>query len=347
MKLLRYTILFFLSIVSILIVSCSEKVATTQDANPETTNSEEEALSGPYLYENLAVFLVHGENAIKDDNLLTLDEALDDGKIIVHETGDVNELSVENISNSVVFIQAGDIVKGGKQDRVFQDDLVVPAKSGKLPIAAFCVEQGRWAPRADEDQTSFGSSKKYLSSKELRLAAKSQEGQSAVWKEVQNFQEKIKYKLNKDVTSEVSPTSLQLTVENEDIKKTVELYTKEINDLVKDKENVIGAVFVINGEVVGADVYASSVLFKKLWPKMLDAYATEALADLNQGESFDVVSEEKVNDWLFQQKAGNESEKRVAKGVSVKSIENDSEVVSETYGKKYGDKPIRKNYIKK
>jgi len=58
--------------------------------------------------------------------------------VIVHETSEVNELSIENVSQTEeVLVQAGDIVKGGDQDRVLAVDLIMPARSGKVPIAAF------------------------------------------------------------------------------------------------------------------------------------------------------------------------------------------------------------------
>src|SRR3982750_4118434 len=76
-------------------------------------------ISAPYSYKNLTVFLIYGKDELKNKNILTLQEALDRKIFAVYETSDVNELQVENKSKDFeVFIQAGDIVKGGKQDRV-------------------------------------------------------------------------------------------------------------------------------------------------------------------------------------------------------------------------------------
>jgi hypothetical protein len=62
----------------------------------------------------------------------------------------VNELIVENLSDEEVYIQSGDIVKGGRQDRTLGYDLIVPKKSGKVKITSFCVEHGRWSARGRE-----------------------------------------------------------------------------------------------------------------------------------------------------------------------------------------------------
>ena len=77
----------------------------------------------------------------------------------VYETKDVNELAIRNLSNQDIYVQAGDIVRGGDQDRMISIDFIVPPKSGRMPIAAFCVESGRWNKRGKEENASFGSSR--------------------------------------------------------------------------------------------------------------------------------------------------------------------------------------------
>ena len=76
------------------------------------------ALSGPFIHQNLAVYLIHGRDVHPGTKFLTLQEALAAKQVIVHETGAVNELQLENVSSEFeVFIQAGDIVKGGRPRR--------------------------------------------------------------------------------------------------------------------------------------------------------------------------------------------------------------------------------------
>ena len=81
---------------------------------------------------------------------LVLEEAIDCATALVHETGSVNELLIENAGDVDLFIQAGDIVKGGRQDRTIGVDFVVPARSGRIPLPVFCVEQARWHRRGEE-----------------------------------------------------------------------------------------------------------------------------------------------------------------------------------------------------
>lgn len=146
-------------------------------------------VSGPYAHENLAVYLIHGRDRLADRDFLTLEEALDAKLVVVHETGEVNELAVENLlPDREVYIQSGDIVKGGRQDRVIASDFIVPAKSGKMPISSFCVERGRWSRRGGESATAFSVSREQLATKALKLAAKLEGDQSAVWREVASAQ---------------------------------------------------------------------------------------------------------------------------------------------------------------
>ena len=75
-------------------------------------------LEGPFTHGNLTVFLVHGRDTIKGVTFITLQEALVQRKVVVRETRSVNELTIENVSTDEVYVQSGDIVKGGAQDRM-------------------------------------------------------------------------------------------------------------------------------------------------------------------------------------------------------------------------------------
>ena len=123
----------------------------------------------PVVHANLAVYFLRGTSQ-PGPVPLTLAEALAKGVVTVHETGQVNQLQVENTGSEDVFIQAGDIVKGGQQDRVLTVSLLLSPMSGRLPLGAFCVEQGRWSARGKEDVKRFASAEKSVPSREAKLA---------------------------------------------------------------------------------------------------------------------------------------------------------------------------------
>src|SRR6184192_3275599 len=169
----------------LLFVSAFLTMAQAKDP-PPNSNPEAQRLSGPYTCDNLTIYLIHGPSLLKDD-YVTLPEAMASKKVIVHETGNVNELAVENTSDVTVYVQSGDIVKGGRQDRTIAIDLVLPPGSGKVPVASFCVEHGRWSQRAGEPTTQFSGSSDAVAGLKMKLASNSAYGagggQSRVWEE--------------------------------------------------------------------------------------------------------------------------------------------------------------------
>jgi hypothetical protein len=257
----------------------------------------EPVISGPHVHDNLAVYFVHGESA-PGPVPLTLQEALGKGSVRVIETGEVNELKVENTGDEDVFIQAGDIVKGGKQDRVLTLSFVLPPKSGEVGLAAFCVEQGRWSARGIEDVKAFASAREAMPSRKAKLvmarrpaaaateesagdarAADTYASQREVWASVASTQEKLSGRLNETVTASVSESSLQLSLENEKLQKERNRYVDALQKAGEASDDIVGYVLAINGRVVSADVYPSNGLFRKMWDKQLAAGVTEAIGE--------------------------------------------------------------------
>ena len=306
-------------------------------------------VTGPYNKNNLSIYLIQGQDRIKSQSYLTLGEAMQEKKVKVHETSKVNQLSIENMSQSQhIYIQAGDIVKGGKQDRVFSTDMVLEPGSGKINIASFCVEQGRWNKRGKESAKEFNSSTKKLSSKELRLAARLKNNQSEVWQEVAKAQQKLSHNVGGDVKSKDSGSSLQLSLENKRLQSKTTEYKKEFLSLLSNKNNVIGYAFAINGKLNTADIYANQSLLKKLWPKIIDAMATESVAEHKKERIIKNPEPVDVEQWMKNAKQGTLSTRELKPGLMQDTVENDTEVRFDTYsGSGTKKKLYRQNYIKK
>ena len=303
-------------------------------------------ISGPFTHKNLTIYLIHGKNMVEGRSFLTLQEALEQKKVVVYETKSVNELSIENRSNEDIYVQAGDIVKGGQQDRVLAVDLIVPPRSGKMPIAAFCVESGRWNKREGERAEVFSSSEEVVATKDLKMAAKSAKSQGDVWKNVTVAQDKLSENVGTRVNSTVSESSLQLAVENRQVQETAAGYINALAGVVKGKNDVIGYVFAINGKANSADVYASSELFKKLWPKLLKANAIEAIAELKRDQKFEPATAEQVQSFLAEAESSKPSEKEVTARIRLLTREDEKNILFETQDRSQ-KKWIHRNYIRK
>ena len=220
---------------------------------------------------------------------------------------------VRNLGDREVFIQSGDIVKGGKQDRVLLTSLIVPPNSGYIPIGAFCVEAGRWASRGREKVGEFSTSAYRMPSRAGKIAImKSMRRESApeadrigrleerwpglrirrgarrrtgsyhqgdIWRSVALMQDALGRAVRARVADERSRTSLQLSLENKRLASALAGYEKALGSLLERHPHAVGYVFAVNGEINSGDEFGSAGLFRKLWLRQLKAAATEAIAE--------------------------------------------------------------------
>ncbi|SRR5260221_12113624 len=146
---------------------------------------------------------------------------MEQNKVVVYETKQVNELAIENLSAEPVFIQQGDLVK-------------VETKTGWLPLAAFCVEQGRWSRRGNESATVFsGSTGLSTALGAVAFDPRSMWSQLSVWNKVTALQEALASSLRKQrgaglaaVRAPASPTSLVLTQTSPTVEEAAGAYMK-------------------------------------------------------------------------------------------------------------------------
>src|SRR5260221_6055252 len=209
-------------------------------------------------------------------------------------------------------------------------DLILPPRSGRIPISAFCVENGRWSKRGTEEVTVFNSSSNVVAGRELKLAAKNAESQGEVWRQVAVAQDKLSANTGTRVNGASSPTSFQLALENKTVQANADSYVKALRGIIAGQTDVIGYVFAINGKINSADIYASSTLFKKLWPKLLQASAIEAVAELRRGEKFDAPKPVEVQGFLDDGSKGTEKEKDVSSRVQMVTRDSKDNVSFDT-----------------
>jgi hypothetical protein len=310
-----------------------------------------ERISGPVSHENLTVYFIHGPST-PGKVPLTLDEALAKRVVQVRETGNVNQLELENLGLDEVFIQSGDIVKGGQQDRTLMVSLILPAKSGRVPIASFCVEQGRWSARGREDVKSFSTASASVPSREMKLAmkvpqpvavpelrgrgpalasaaAETSARQGAVWEGVKKMQDKLSRNVGSPVSAAQSTSSLQLALENEKVVAQQNSYVAALRAAGEADSDIVGYAFAVNGKLNSADVYPSNGLFRKMWTKLLNASATEALG--HKDESRDAApSIDAVMAFLGDAEKGKGSEKPLNVGVKLDTREGEKAFFFET-----------------
>jgi hypothetical protein len=165
-----------------------------------------------------------------------------------------------------VFVMAGEVIIGGKQDRIIGRNTVIPAKTTQ-EVPVFCVEHGRWDGKTKEFTTA-----KALAHGRLRGQA-SYAAQQDVWNEVA-----AKNKARKTETA--SGTYRQVAQQQSD--GTLATMEKQIEAALAklpaaDRTRMVGYAVALNGVVATVDLFGSPALFKKLETKLVRSYLTEAV----------------------------------------------------------------------
>jgi hypothetical protein len=274
----------------------------------------------PIRHGNLTVFPVVAAKSYPTGEFLTLDEGLRSGEVVVTEAGNVqglirrhpapairndgaqvNRLVLVNNSKRPLLLLAGEIVTGGKQDRVIGKDRIVPAESDPVDLSVFCVEPGRWVATSEH----FGASEAMyggtvggatprpqppmamMAQPSVRAKAMGDKNQGEVWDEVRKQREAVTVEMA--AAAPTVPTDMAHTssyarlMENEEVRKQVDAVAKPIErnyqSLIRQlrDRNAVGVVVAVNGRIIWADVFASTDLLQKYWPKLVRSYASEAV----------------------------------------------------------------------
>lgn len=293
----------------------------------QTTSIDGINIEAASTVQNLTLFILTGEEKVKGQNYKTLSKAMEAKEVVVNETGQVNELSIDNNSDHYIFIHSGDIVKGGKQDRTISYDVIVPPNAKNVSLESFCVEQGRWQQREEEEVASFGSNTKMLSSRDLKLAAKHNKNQSEVWSKVSEQKKDLSKNISEktgnqvDVSATESNTSLQLALESKDLEKIKKEFYTELEDLINTPK-AIGYAYAINGEMYGVEIYNNQQLFKDLWDKILESVIVEAISKQGEEPIGISTSEDVVAFMSAVKKDEKGSLKEVNKSTNFSTVEN-------------------------
>ena len=245
---------------------------------------------------NLAIFPVVGGKPYDTSQLLTLDEGIRSGQVVVTEAGsdrglvrgehpvrdrgsaEVNRLVLYNNSGRPLLLLAGEIVTGGKQDRVIGADRIVPPKGGPMDLSVFCVEPGRWV----ESSAKFGSMAAQMAQPSVRMPAMAEQNQMEVWNQVRASNAKMAGSLSASEShGDVAHTSSYAGVfASPPVQAMLEQYGGHASEVaILDelrKQGAVGVVVAVNGNVEWADVFASPDLLGQYWPKLMRSYVAEA-----------------------------------------------------------------------
>jgi len=288
---------------------------STCACGPEVGGGSEEnwRLAKPITYENLTIFPIVAPGDSDTSGFETLDEALASGDAIVSEQGgaiqrtrdgraqpsysgaQVNQLVLVNRGKRPLLLLAGEVVSGGKQDRIIGKDRIVPIGAPPLPLDVFCVEHGRWTSGTDK----FAAAKTMVHPSVREKAAVEQD-QGQVWAAVSGQGARAGRGGTSSTATEAAPVissdalssviassaptqSYRQIYQSRAVGDSVESFAEEIERRFNREksgmkgERIVGVVVAYGGEIAWSDAFASSELFESYWPKLLRSYVVEAL----------------------------------------------------------------------
>jgi hypothetical protein len=224
-------------------------------------------VGAPITFANLTLFPVYpSERTQPAEEHLTLDEALKEKLIEVQELpeAEVNRVRVTSHADRPIHLMAGDIILGGKQDRVVATDTIIPPRAKDVDVEVFCVEHGRW-----DGSMRFTSGE--FASGALRYEALAGKDQGKVWNRVAH---EVFAASAYSATGSYRSVARQPAAEGK-----VDRYLQALLGPLSRDPRAVGVVVAVNGRVTSADLFRDGGLFRKQLPKLLKSYARDAVQE--------------------------------------------------------------------
>jgi hypothetical protein len=211
----------------------------------------------------LRIFWLHAETTARPLPIATVEEARSRGDLVVTEQqqATVPTILVENRGKLHALLLGGDILVGGKQNRIVSEDVLLPPRSGPRDVTVYCVEQGRWGGQAQSFE-----SKGSFAAPGLRARVMERADQGRVWAEVRKYSA---------LAQAPSPTSsYQAIYEKPEVKD----HQREVEQTfdVRPSSGARGAAAFVGERLTGLDLFEDAGLFAREWPKLLRGHALDA-----------------------------------------------------------------------
>ncbi|MGA2205345.1 MAG: DUF6569 family protein [Terracidiphilus sp.] len=282
--------------------------------------------------------------SLEQTPFITLDEGLKSGEVEVTEAGraqglvrprgqnsqhayrgdEVNTLVLINHSKRSLLLLAGEIVTGGKQDRIIAKDRIVPADADPIDLSVFCIEPGRWTGSSD----AFGAAgksaaKSFMVQPEVRERAMAEQNQQQVWNSVNGAISQMEVaaapasagssggfgraaSAPRTLGTSSYAKAMQDTAVSEKVDEAaapVMNAREQVLAKLRD-EHAIGVVVAVRGQIIWADLFASTDLLSRYWTKLVRSYAAESLAE---GENHAAPSVADAQHFLDEPSSGTEN----------------------------------------
>ena len=239
-------------------------------------------VQSPVSHKHLAIYPVLRKTTVEMGDYITLDEAQRAKVVFISElsSASVPTVLIKNTGSRAIYIMAGEIIIGGKQDRMVSFDILIPAGK-EVRVEVRCVEHGRWHGKSVEFMSGGA-----VGSKGVRTALQFKD-QQEVWGEVSKKCAEI------DVASQSGTYGAILS--SEEVEKKSEPFLDAMERGLKE-DNIVGMIMALNGEVVCVDIFANPKFFKEVKEKLLKAYVLDAIS--SEEKSTELAGKQDILDFF-------------------------------------------------
>jgi hypothetical protein len=226
------------------------------------------------IFRNLKLILIKrveaedADTGYTDKKIITLKKGLQKSVVKIKERGNymvdnINVLLIENNSSADLIIRSGEIAMGGRQDRVFAKDTIIPPGKTVHTIPVYCIEENRWS--GHEKKFVYGGN----TSSGLQKIIDSAHNQTKIWNEIRNL-----LKSN----NQTSSSSFAALLSSKKTADTSFAYIQYFFQKIRSKDStIVGLIASTGTTVLGADVFVSPSLFYQTLGNLLEKYGIEAV----------------------------------------------------------------------
>jgi len=222
-------------------------------------------------YKNLRIIPIRPKHGFGNGlpRVITLSQAMKQGIATVSERGvasteNVHFLRINNHSDQTIYISAGEIVSGGRQDRMLAQDTLLEPNGRDQYVSAMCVEELRWSEK--EKKFAYEG----FANPELRKVLDESRNQVLIWRQIAKQLEENKIP-NKSLSYLSRVTDKRMIHSND------EYYQYFHNKFKTTDSTIIGFVCMTGDKVIGTDIYATKDLFYNQLDPLLKGYCDQAV----------------------------------------------------------------------
>jgi hypothetical protein len=235
------------------------------------------------VYKNLKIIPIRAKNlgtgrAIPLKNVITLSEAIKNGIASISERGtasteNVHWLRINNKSDSSIYVSSGELIMGGRQDRMVMRDTILPPSKRDQYFQVMCVEEERWSDKEKEfDYSGYANN-------HLRKVLDIGKNQVQIWNEIGS--QLVKGNSNSKTLAYMSlrnPEPVRKRKRNPIVIPQSDEYFKYFIDKIKRSDStMVGFVCVSGNKILGCDIYAGVNLFNQQKEPLVRGYVDDAL----------------------------------------------------------------------